>query len=83
MGGFGAMTITVLIQSAPKPSQNEVPIKNDRASLETPFSHYKYMGIFFRYSRAPNSVGSGPIWAKFELVRDFVPILVTCKFEKI
>ena len=52
-------------------------IKNEQASLETPFSHYKSMG-----NLAPNSVGMGPIWLKFELVRDFMPVLVTCKFEK-
>ena len=67
---------------------DEDPIKNEQASLETQFSHYKY-GKFFRRSRAPNSVGSGPIWPKFELVRDFMPVLVIirgklkcCKFEK-
>ena len=27
---------------------DEDPIKNERASLETPFSHYKFMGIFFK-----------------------------------
>ena len=59
----------------------EDPIKNERASLATPFSHYVY-GKFFRRSRAPNSVGSGPNWLKFELVGDFMPILDTCTFEK-
>ena len=43
-------------------------IKDERASLETAFSHYKSMGIFFRRSRAANSIVSGPIWSKFELV---------------
>ena len=57
-------------------------IKNERASLETPFSHYKSMGNFSDAQRAPNSVGSGPIWRKLEFVRDFMPVLVTCKFEK-
>ena len=37
---------------------------------------------FFRRSRAANSVISGPIWPKFELVRDFMPVLVTCKYKK-
>ena len=31
---------------------------------------------------APNSVGSGLIWPKFKLVREFMPLLVTCRFEK-
>ena len=42
-------------------------IKNERASMETAFSHYKSVGNFKR-SRAANSVVSGPIWPKFELV---------------
>ena len=61
---------------------DDVSIKNERASMETPFSHYNYMGIFFRRSSAANSVVSGPIWPKFELVRDFVHVLVTCKYKK-
>ena len=31
-------------------------IKTERASTETPFSHYKSMGNFFRCLRAANSV---------------------------
>ena len=61
---------------------DEDMIKNERASLETPFFHYKSMGNFFKRSRALNSVGSGPIWPKLEFIRDFMPVLVTCKFEK-
>ena len=56
-------------------------IKNEQASMETAFSHYKSMG-FFRRSRAANSVVSGPIWPKFELVREFMHVLVTCKYKK-
>ena len=32
--------------------------------------------------KAANSVVSGPIWPKFELVRDFMHALVTCKYKK-
>ena len=43
-------------------------IKNEQASMETPFSHYKSMGIF-RRSRAANSVVSSPIWPNlFEIL---------------
>ena len=49
--------------------------------METAYSHYKY-GTFFRCSRAANSVASGPIWPKFELVRDFMHVLSTCKYKK-
>ena len=40
------------------------------------------MGIFFRRSRAANSVILGRIWMKFELVRDIIDVLVTCKYEE-
>ena len=49
--------------------------------MEIPFSYYKSMGIFYT-SRAANSVVSGPIWPKFELVRDFMHVLVTSKYKK-
>ena len=39
-------------------------------------------GNLFRRSRAANSVGSGPIWPKFELLWDFMHVLVTCKYKK-
>ena len=56
-------------------------IKNERASLET---HFPIISLweFFRRSRAANSVVSGLIWPKFELVRDFMHVLVTCKYKK-
>ena len=56
-------------------------IKNERASMERAFSHYKSMGNFLDLKGA-NSVVSGPIWPKFELVRDFMHVLVTRKYKK-
>ena len=49
-------------------------IKNERASMERAFSHYKY-GKYSIRSRAANSIVSGPIWPKFELVRAFMHVL--------
>ena len=47
------------------------------------FSHYKSMGIFPDVrSRAANSTILGPIWPTFELVRDVMDVLVTCKYEE-
>ena len=57
-------------------------IKNAQASMETAFSHYKFMRNFFRRSKAANSVVSGSIWPKFELVPDFMHVLVTCNYKK-
>ena len=50
--------------------------------METPFSHYKYMGKFLDL-KAADPIVSGPIWPKFELVRDFMHVLVTCKLKRI
>ena len=57
-------------------------IKNEQASLKTPFSHCKSMGKFSDAQRQLTPVVSCPIWMKFELVRDLMHVLVTCKFEK-
>ena len=51
-------------------------IKDERATMDTPFSHYKSIGIF-RCSNATYSVVSGSIWPKFELVRDFMHVVFT------
>ena len=41
------------------------------------FSYYKSMGIF------PDAQGQlSPIWPNFELVRDVMYVLVTCKYEE-
>ena len=47
------------------------------------FSHYiKVYGDFSRRSRAANSAGLGRIWPNFELVRDIMVVLFTCKYEE-
>ena len=46
------------------------------------FSHYNSMCIFYRRSRAANSAVLGPIWPNFELVPDFIDVLVICKYEE-
>ena len=46
------------------------------------FSHYKSMGIFPRRSMAANSAVHGQIWSNFELVQDFMVVLITCKNEE-
>ena len=57
-------------------------IKNERASMET--QHFPIISLWeiFRRSKVANSVVSGPVWPKFELVRDFMYVLVTCKYKK-
>ena len=46
------------------------------------FSHYKPLGIFFRFSRAAKSAVGGPIKPKFELVRALMHVIFACKYEK-
>ena len=52
----------------------ENPIKNSGENVMT--------WIFSRCSRAANSAVLGPIWPNFELVRDIMDVLVTCKYEE-
>ena len=56
---------------------------NSRDKVATPSFplYYKSMGVFFRRSRADNSVVGGPIWPKFELFWDIMDVLVTYKFK--
>ena len=58
------------------------PIKNSRENVMTSFSPLKVYGNFFICSRAANSAVLGPIWPNFELVRDVMDVLVTCKYEE-
>ena len=48
----------------------------------TRFLPIKVYGDFSRRSRAANAAVLGPIWPNFELVRDVMDVLVTCKYEE-
>ena len=43
-------------------------IKNERASMKTPFSHYEF-------------IVNCPVWPKCDIVRDFMHVLITCKYK--
>ena len=60
----------------------EDPIENEGARLFTRFLPLEVYGDFSRRSRAANSAVLGPIWPNFELVRDIMNVLVTCKYEE-
>ena len=51
-------------------------------SIGQHFHHYKYMGANFRHSRARNPEVNSLIWPKFELIREFMVVLATCKFDE-
>ena len=56
--------------------------KNEGARVFTRFLPLLVYGDFSRRSRAANSAVLGPIWPNFELVRDVMNVLVTCKYEE-
>ena len=60
----------------------EDPIKNEGARVFTIFLPLKVYWGFSRCSRAANSAVLGPIWPIFELIRDVMDVLVTCKYEE-
>ena len=57
-------------------------IKNEWARVVTTFSPLYVYGDFYRRSMAANSAVLGPIWPNFELVRDVIDVLITCKNEE-
>ena len=63
--------------------KNEVDqIKYEGARVFTRFLPLKVYGDFSRRSRAAFSSVLGPIWPNFELVRDLIDFLITCKYEE-
>ena len=57
-------------------------IKNKGARVFTRSLQLLVYGDFSRRSRAANYAVLGPIWPNFELVRDVIDVLVTCKYEE-
>ena len=57
-------------------------IKYSGENVMTSFSPLYVYGIFFIRSRAASSAVFGPIWPNFQLVRDVIDVLVTCKYEE-
>ena len=63
--------------------KNEVDrFKNEGARVFTRFLQLYVYGDFSRRSRAANSAVLGPIISNFELGRDFMVVLLTCKNEE-
>ena len=60
----------------------EDQIENEGARLFTGFLPLYVYGDFSRRSRAAYSTVHGPIWSNFELVQDFMVVLLTCKNEE-
>ena len=60
----------------------EDPIKNEGARVFTRFLPLEVYWDFSRRPRAANSAVHGLIWSNFELGRDFIVVLLTCKNEE-
>ena len=62
-----------------KNEEDQIKMKVQDCSQD--FSHYKsiFWGDFSGRSRAANCAVFGRIWLKFELVRDIMVVLLTCK----
>ena len=54
----------------------EYPNKNEGARVDTT------LNIDFSHSQGQITAVKGPIWLKFELIRDVMAILVTSKYEE-
>ena len=57
-------------------------IKNEGARVFTRFLPLLVYGDFSRCPRAANYAVLGPIWSNYELVREVLNVLVTCKYEE-
>ena len=60
---------------------NQIQFKIKALECSQDFSHYKSMGIFPDAQRKLTAV-HGRIWSNFELVHDFMVVLITCKNEE-
>ena len=58
------------------------PIKNSGEKCDDIVFPIISLWDFFIRSRAANSAVLGPIWPNFELVRDVMDVLVTCKYKE-
>ena len=54
----------------------KIKLKMQALDCSQDFSHYKFMGIF------PDAQGHGRILSNFELLQDFMVVLLTCKNEE-
>ena len=43
---------------------------------------YMYMGANFQHSRASNTKVNSLTWPKLQLIREFMAVLATCKFNE-
>ena len=57
-------------------------LKTEHARQKTTFSPLQVNGKVSRQSKANNSEGNGQTKPDLQLVRDFILVLITCKFDE-
>ena len=77
VSGRNLNSFKLLCMSSLSARMRMVESKMKAIECKQDLSHYKSMGIFFRCPRAANSALLGPIWPNFELVLEFMGVLVT------
>ena len=63
-------------------SMRNVQSKLKSLSIRQHFHHYKYIGVNFWHSKTSNTEVNSLIWLKFELIREFMAVLASCKFDE-
>ena len=82
----GRITLKCIIRSGPNSNSFELLclswLPASFTKIQSKVTEKSWIHHFFHRSRARNSKMTGQIWPKFELVRDFMPVLVICKFDE-
>ena len=85
IGAHGQATPKRIVLSGPKSNSSEILcLSLLSASLKKMRSKLKALSCpqhFFRRSRAGNSDVNRRMWPEFDLIRDSMTVLVTCKFD--
>ena len=82
----GQITPKWIIRSGPNSNLFELlclsSLPASLTKIQSKVTEKSWRPLFFHHSRARNSKITGQIRPKFELVRDFTPVLVTSKFDE-
>ena len=63
-------------------SMRNILSKMKSLSIGQHFHYNKYVGANFLHSRASSTEVNSLIWPKFKLIREFMAVLATCKFDE-
>ena len=82
----GRITRKWIIQSSPNSNSFQLlclsSLSASLTKIQSKVTEKSWRHHFFHRSRACNSKMTGQIWPKFELVWDFMPVLISCKSDE-